>query len=127
MNPNNYGTLPACQRLAEAGIVMETERVWIADEYPPFGASMKVILKWDLVSKRDLIFANFGKLPDGTIPAPSLAEVWRELPESYELLDLIEKFMWEKYGEEWEEPDILDILRNPDRMIDLLIWVRKEK
>jgi hypothetical protein len=141
MNPNNYGTRDACQRLVDAGIVLETEAVWIADEYPPFGSSMKILLKWDLRNKKELIFANFGKLPDGIIPAPSMAEVWRELPpqigDGY--LELgkneIEGTTWACYVENINDCDEHDEVdhglqknTNPtDALIDLLIWVKAQK
>lgn len=30
MNPNNYASLEASKRLVEAGIVLETEAVWVS-------------------------------------------------------------------------------------------------
>ena len=128
MNEANYASLEASKRLVAAGIVLETDAVWIADEYPPFGASMKIILKWDIRNKKELIFANFGKLPNGTVPAPSMAEVWRELPEASAYLHT------NKETEVWleDEEDIIPKSNsfantNPtDSLIYLLIWVRKE-
>ena len=138
MNEANYASLEASKRLVAAGIVLETDAVWIADEYPPFGASMKIILKWDIRNKKELIFANFGKLPNGTVPAPSMAEVWRELPETalqpcrdtttgycHEYLSLQKDgdLTVAGYGEYSE----IGRNSNPtDALIDLLIWTRKE-
>ena len=62
MNPENYGTLEACQALEKAGIVMETECYW-----------------WNFGSYWKIVDHKHGY---GTecVPAPSLAEMWRELP-----------------------------------------------
>lgn len=65
MNPNNYTSLEASRHLVEAGIVLETDFVyhyfWEPDN------------KWILVS--------VGEILEGDIPAPSMSELWRELPE----------------------------------------------
>lgn len=130
MNEANYASLEASQRLVEAGVMLETDAVWIADEYPPFGASMKIILKWDIRNKKELIFANFGKLPNGTVPAPSMAEVWRELPGEIVHKRLFCYLNMEKgcVGYKWYNNYQKAIEHdNPtDALIDLLIWVRKE-
>ncbi len=130
MNPLNYASLEASKRLVDAGIVLETDAVWIADEYPPFGASMKIILKWDIRNKKELIFANFGKLPNGTVPAPSMAEVWRELPE----LNYFTKYKghyqawseWTTFEGHGDSSPVQENTNPADALIDLLIWVRKE-
>jgi hypothetical protein len=124
MNPLNYGSLEASQRLHAKRIVLETEAVWIADEYPPFGASMKIVLKWDLRNKKELRGANFGKLPDGTIPAPSMAEVWRELPGGFTLIKgQIHGGATVTYGTKFNIYQM-----NPtDALIDLLIWITEQR
>ena len=66
MNELNYATLPACQRLQAAGIVLETDCFWTLF-FPG---------EWRLDS------VNYGK---DSIPAPSMAEVWRDLPEGADL------------------------------------------
>ena len=109
MNPNNYASLAASKRLVEAGIVLQTEVVWATDG-----------LDWGMQG----------------IPAPSMAEVWRELPEYVEYKKddrpLIEYLRIDKNGDgslscgygRYSEMTIND---NPtDALIDLLIWVRKE-
>ena len=111
MNPNNYASLAASKRLVEAGIVLETEVVWTTDG-----------LDWVLMS-RD----RCGSWMQG-IPAPSMAEVWRELPEASAYLHT------NKETEVWleDEEDIIPKSNsfadtNPtDSLIYLLIWVRKE-
>ena len=63
------------------------------------------------------------------IPAPSMAEVWRELPESGELSVLIEQYMDETYefGNRWGETDVMYLLRNINKLIDLLVWVTEQE
>jgi hypothetical protein len=120
MNPNNHGTLEACKRLVDAGIVLETEQFW--SEQWEKG-------KWEL---------NGGERHQDDISAPSMAEVWRELPECYQgenWLNL-EKCNGKSYAQYLREPvegvdaHIVEGTQentNPtDALIDLLIWIRKE-
>jgi hypothetical protein len=65
MNTNNYGTLPACQALVQAGIVMETDCVWF------YGSDHE----WHITGQW-----LAAKAPQ-QVPAPSMVEMWRELPE----------------------------------------------
>lgn len=118
MNPNNYGTLPACQRLAEAGIVLETEKVWHlqGDNETYFlqdqGSSAELCVRW------------------GDYPAPSLAEVWRELPPGTELRkahSFTEAF---SFADTENADSIYPPCNSPDNptdaLIDLLIWLRRD-
>lgn len=117
MNPLNYATLEASKRLVDAGIVLETEQ------------HHHEIVEWE------------GKQVKLTIPAPSMAEVWRELPEGFWYEN---KWTWicvtksRKDGDTtycaYYMPDDKAVCgskrrnTNPtDALIDLLIWVRKEK
>jgi hypothetical protein len=117
MNELNYATLEASQRLQKKGIVLETEFCWAP---PMFGEG-----DWYL-------HRCFGQAPASCIPAPSMEEVWRELPfQSYiKMLDEGSSLAW-IFDEErkFESPEIWNT--NPtDALIDLLIWVteqRKEK
>lgn len=123
MNPLNYTSLDAAQRLAAAGIVLETEKVWILN-----AAGWRLVsLDWAL----NMITVRYE-----TIPAPSMAEVWRELPGEIELnytLDVT------KIGGEtqalYSKIDCFDNYctkgsggdTNPtDALIDLLIWVKAQ-
>jgi hypothetical protein len=128
MNPLNYATLEASKRLVDAGIVLETEKVWHLNgdketySLQTRGSSPSLLVRW------------------GDFPAPSMAEVWRELPYQEHSV---------RYGAYLEMSKIVGIdigvqtyvayMRdgiascdyanvNPtDALIDLLIWVRKEK
>ncbi len=117
-NPLNYPTLPACQKLAEKGIVMETDAVYERHVWPS-GEEWRLILK--------------GLVPAGNeiIPAPSLAEVWRELPSTTEIMELVRIYAQEQLGEFWQAANpiayVFDLFRSIDRMVDLLIWVRERK
>jgi hypothetical protein len=113
MNPDNYGSLEACQRLIEAGIMVETEVVW----------------KW---IERDKIFMLASKdtvYTQDFIPALSMAEAFREvmkhLPKT--------KYIRIGYREENREELYLDVSfmadsgfhsKNPtDCLINLKIWL----
>jgi len=64
MNKKNYCTLPVSKKLVEAGIVIETDAVWV-----------RFKSGWQLI-KRDSEYIYTDR-----VPAPTFAEVWKELPE----------------------------------------------
>jgi hypothetical protein len=112
MNPNNHGTLEACQRLLDNGIVLETEFHWIHN---------KLKDTWK-IGVKTLDMENHPEFWE-PIPAPSMAEVWRELPGDTSInkmggrnYTLLQNHKTPQFGS-----------TNPtDALIDLLIWVRKE-
>ncbi len=103
MNLNNYASPEASKRLADAGIVLETEAVWY--KFP------------DTDWKLGRIGYEIDKYSIH-IPAPSMAEVWRELPTGTRMIkgnDTYEVWLTEK-------PLASCINVNPtDALIDLLI------
>ncbi len=119
MNPLNYASLEASKRLVAAGIVLETEAVW-----------RKKRDKTGYYLSRKALYHR-----TSDIPAPSMAEVWRELPETIDEYDLTcEKIFnggmqagyttYDVSGLRWK---VFPNAANPtDALIDLLIWVRKE-
>jgi hypothetical protein len=128
MNPLNHATLEASNRLVDAGIVLETEKVWV--QIPNLYATNKdgsSPLRWEC---RDKAYGSYSDF----IPAPSRTEVWRELPEWTSDED-----GWLEITKDGEEIDVgyhsksshsnpFFTSTNPtDALIDLLIWVRKEK
>lgn len=122
MNPLNYATLEASKRLHDAGIVLETYFYWCQDKDGWY-------FRGEGTYHRDNITP--------AIPAPSMAEVWRELPEDISYSTMISSLMMWKFnkgkytevGYWWHEEIIISKLNtNPtDALIDLLIWVRKVK
>lgn len=115
MNELNYGSLEACQRLVEKGIVLKTEMFWVQ------------------ITERTSIQILKGRYQAFMcLPAPSMAEVWRELPQSIftdgkvEFLRMAKSkddtlCTYENHG--WPFQNI-----NPtDALIDLLIWVKIER
>ena len=103
MNPLNYASLEASKRLVDNGIVLETEFYWPLDK------------------------TDWKKIPWKRIPHPSMAEVWRELPTSEKMPKLLTAYLDAVYQPDWAEVDSFDVLRDINKMIDLLIWVRKKK
>ena len=102
MNKLNYATLPASKRLVDAGIVLETEAAWVESSENGY--------------ELQLTDSFYGS----SIPAPCMAEVWRELPDGITI-------------KKWDgklliiDDDGTNFNINPtDALIDLLIWVRKE-
>jgi len=118
MNPNNYASLAASKRLVEAGIVLETDAIWSL-----FYNGWRLVLRTEL----HLFVEDY--------PAPCMAEVWRELPETIDEYDLTcEKVFnggmqagyttYDVSGLRWKV--LLNAANPTDAMIDLLIWARKE-
>ena len=106
MNPDNYGTLEPCQRLVAAGIVLETDYVWVMRFHGEL---------WELIPKPETPFRY-------QVPAPSMAEVWKELP------DGITFVRNKRHGDgAWCQYSKPFISTNPtDAMIDLLIWLAEK-
>ena len=133
MNEANYASLEASKRLVDAGIVLETEVFWAwEDPCSPDDPAYEAYGQWKLTAQ------IYGGIHSKCIPAPSMAEVWRELPETalqpcrdtttgycHEYLSLQKDgdLTVAGYGEYSE----IGRNSNPtDALIDLLIWVRKE-
>ena len=124
MNPNNYASVKASKRLVEAGIVLETEAGWYKI-FRPGCHSFDMVLS--MRSGNEKFYGD-------NYPAPSMAEVWRELPETIDEYDLTcEKIFnggmqagyttYDGSGLRWKV--LLNAANPTDAMIDLLIWVRK--
>jgi hypothetical protein len=126
MNPNNYTSLEVSRKLVEAEIVLETEFWWVHH---------------DPCSRDDMAVGCYGEweLEDCTggsseyVPAPSMSELWRELPGR--LSDTRLSAMRMSKGTTvigYISPkDMCWVCKfdegNPcDALAELLIWVRKE-
>jgi hypothetical protein len=118
MNELDYGSLEACQRLVEAGIVLETDYCW----------AKTIEGDYMLTSRHHQEFSW------NRVPAPSMAEAWRELPDFIDTIEfgrctpLIHRYSKNTiagYG-------VMQLGRtenvNPtDALIDLIIWLEKRK
>ena len=120
MNELNYASLEASKRLYEAGIVLETDYYWW------LMVDFDGHYVWELKSN--------GLYGPDCIPAPSMAEVWRELPEEIGT-DRLELMMWKEgdfticcYGDDRKEVwRGRQESKNPaDALIELLIWLKGE-
>lgn len=125
VNKQSCASFEASQRLVNAGIALNTEHEWqSADEK-----------KWRLSLK------GFNCLPCICIPAPSMDEVWRELPEEktyheegiifYEhaVLTLEKKKGYSRAGYPAEHCGfkMFNNTSPTDVLIDLLIWLTEQK
>ena len=121
MNILNYASLEASKRLVEAGIVLETDFYHV--EHHAGGYYQQAIVpKIELLTipKDDIVEIN---------PAPSMAEVWRELLKKHNVsLSGQQEGLttaWTYAGGQETSPDIPNT--NPtDALIDLLIWVKEK-
>jgi hypothetical protein len=105
MNPLDYGSLEACKRLVDNGIVLETEWVW-----------RKKRDKTGYYLSRKALYHR-----TSDIPAPCMAEVWRELPYGASIQKLMTC-----YARDHKENVEFEADNPTDALIDLLIWQRKE-
>lgn len=117
MNKLNYASLKASRRLIDAEIVLETDLFWVV-------YAGKTIPQPYLVDRK-----SFNQSSWCVIPAPSMAEVWRMLPECVSLIAYlrIDKNSDGSLSCGYSQYSEMTSNINPtDALIDLLIWVRKE-
>ena len=120
MNELNYATLEASKRLVDAGIVLETEAWWMLgfDE------------KYSLVHCATEVMREVVKQRPGSTPAPTMAEVWRELPagtEMHKRHSYSEAFLFADTDNADSIYPPCNSLTNPtDALIDLLILVGRD-
>ena len=130
MNPLNYASLEASKKLVEAGIVMETE---FYHRIVPKTLSLPEGF-YEIVSKATMQFCQVGdevgdgRDIDGVVyyPAPSMAEVWRELPEvdgccKYWQGDIEMTCVWT------DESPVFESANPTDALIDLKIWTVEQE
>ena len=107
MTEYNCCSLEMSQKLVEAGIVLETDCLWME----------KINSKYyQLIHKASCVY-DYGHY----IPAPSMAELWRELPDGITI-------------KKWDgklliiDNDGVNFNSNPaDALAGLLIWVNGDK
>lgn len=74
MNSNNYTSLDMSRRLVEAGIKVETECLWVG--LKAFNKVKYKIITLNAYERESYLFDQHA-----VIPAPSMSELWAELPE----------------------------------------------
>ena len=120
MNKLNYASREASQRLVEAGIMLETDHSWVW-MIPDAKTGYAIDMTWRVKDN-----PQYGKLP-----APCMAEVWRELPEMCYFVNYKEHYQawreWVTFEGHGASSPVQESTNPTDALIDLLIWVRKEK
>jgi hypothetical protein len=110
MNEANYASLEASKRLAEAGILLETEAGWYKIFRPGFHSFDMVL---SMRSGNEKFYGD-------NYPAPSMAEVWRELPDVMAMNHRNgETECWLETGS-----DSFASTNPTDALIDLLIFIK---
>ena len=109
MNELNYASLEAGKKLHEAGIVLETDFYWARDSNG-----------WYLRT-----YGTYEREVLESIPAPSMTEVLEELPNNTAFLK--NKVYYASVGGSDNEYKEFVGANPADTLIDLLIFVRKEK
>lgn len=118
MNKDNYASLEASKRLVNAEIVLETEAAWC--EYTKGNWSIGYA---ELIKESNRFLHN--KCKRAVLPAPSMAEVWRELPE--DMVVRLEHITGLTHVDTAAGGEVITFSEHKptDALIDLLIWVRK--
>lgn len=127
----NYGSYEACQRLVEK-VVLETDVYWVKEKVHD-GDHYELMFKLgEIFIPFTYQYSSFFLVRScNFIPAPSMAEVWRELPELVKghrltiwmgtkaaIVGYEDRDSWVFYVKD----------TNPTTaLIDLLIWVRSQK
>ena len=124
MNPLNYASIEASKRLVDNGIVLETDfyhETYGIDCYSIVPKETRDVYLRRVKRGRVSLF-NYK-----WIPAPSMAEVWRELPEMFRM-NVISIYKENGKTRIYPIPDfnILNNTNSTDALIDPLIWLRKE-
>ena len=109
MNNLNYASFEASKRLVDAGIVLETDFYWARDSNG-----------WYLRT-----YGTYEREVLESIPAPSMTEVLEELPNNTAFLK--NKVYYASVGGSDNEYKEFVGANPTDALINLLIWVRKEK
>ena len=116
MNKGNCCSLEISQKLVDAGIVLDTDAYWIR------------------VANSPLMLCDSKYGADEHYPAPSMVELWKELPESigkgrtiqYLKMGKAHSKTYAAYAYDFADEYVL--LDNPsDALAELLIWVKGEK
>jgi hypothetical protein len=121
MNKDNYVTLPVAQRLVAAGIVLETEAVWSPIfDFDLTAPGLPVPIKdWELIQKDQITGSIWAAK---SAPAPSMSELWRELPEGTITLNGIDRELYCSC----QGSQILHNATPCDALAELLIWVKEQ-
>ena len=127
MNELNYASLEASKKLVDNGIVLETEKYFEI----PYEEDSKTFCQVNNNGTDAAVLP--AKLQRGIkIPRPCFTEVWRELPEYITKGGTIQYLEIGKTGSKtyaaYDFADDYILFENPtDALIDLLIFIRKEK
>lgn len=129
MNEQNYTSLPVSKKLVENGIVLETEvywRVWDGNINGVHDSGSELVTLDEKKSLQDQN-SEVRDIPGADIhyyPAPSFAELWRELPDS----TCVNKDF--DYTKCWVDNNlILKVFQNVNpayALAELLIWVKEQ-
>lgn len=134
MNKLNYASLPASKKLVDNGILVREVKVW--DRVHHITGKEGVVIQFDPLP---VVCCKDGSMfrcdPRTLTILYSFTEVWRELPEEIKHEERrAELYMLKMDGETicgyaiYDEAIHLEQNTNPtDALIELLIWVRKEK
>jgi hypothetical protein len=116
MNKDNYCSLEMSKKLVDAGIMLETDVYWIR------------------IANSPMMLSSLIYCVDEKYPAPSMAELWREFPETLDVVDVMKphsyirmtKFQGETVTGYGCQLDVGKRINPSDSLADLLIWVKKE-
>lgn len=106
MNELDHASLEASKKLVDSGIITKTDAAWYQD----------VLECWNLLPISDYDDDLFSR----RIPAPSMEEVWRALPDGVSLYKTNGKTIVR-----YKEGQIPELFSSPtDALIEILVWVK---
>jgi hypothetical protein len=114
MNELNYASLEASQRLVDEGIMLDTDSYWAIYLGNTHLASL---VNNDSIHNKDLLSEckNY-------IPAPTMAEVWRELPEGTISMKANNRLYCSA-----ENSGVVHSTNPTDALVNLLILIKKDE
>ena len=120
MNNLDYASFEASKKLHDAGIMLETEKYWAWDNDKRYISHIPRLMNKGGANSHN-----------NMIPALSMAEAWRELPECITKGGTIQYLEMGKTGSKtyaaYDFADDYILFDNPtDALIDLLIWVKEQ-
>ncbi len=122
MNELNYASLEASKRLIDAGIRLDTDSYWatyLEEVLQSIKDAGKVLPSPYLVNKDSIHNKDLLRECKNYIPAPTMAEIWRELPEGTISMKANDRLYCYK--------GVVHSINPTDSLIDLLILIKKDE
>jgi hypothetical protein len=125
MNKLNYASLEASKRLIDAGIRLDTDSYWatyLEEVLQSIKDAGKVLPSPYLVNKDSIHNKDLLRECKNYIPAPTMAEIWRELPEGTISMKANDRLYFSS-----GDKGAIHSTNPTDALVNLLILIRKDE